>query len=88
MTSKGAAFFIFITKFVTVFRHLFVYDSEKTSPTGSGLMYLIILLFGGFVTWAYFAKFDQVITAEGKVFPFSRLQEIEHYEEDLLNDSC
>ena len=38
---------------------------------GSGLMYLILLLFVGFVIWAYFAKFDQVITAEGKVYPFS-----------------
>ncbi len=84
LTSKGASFFSFITKFVTVFRHLFAYDSERTSSTGSGLMYLIILLFGGFITWAYFAKFDQVITAEGKVFPFSRLQEIEHYEGGLI----
>ena len=50
-----------------------------------GLMYLILLLFVGFVVWAYFAKFDQVITAEGKVYPFSRLQEIEHYEGGLLD---
>ncbi len=48
-------------------------------------MYLILLLFAGFVSWAYFAKFDQVITAEGKVYPFSRLQEIEHYEGGLLD---
>ena len=42
-------------------------------------------MFLGFVIWAYFAKFDQVITAEGKVYPFSRLQEIEHYEGGLLD---
>ena len=42
-------------------------------------------MFLGFVIWAYTAKFDQVITAEGKVYPFSRLQEIEHYEGGLLD---
>ena len=47
--------------------------------------YIVLLLFFGFVIWAYTAKFDQVITAEGKVFPFSRLQEIEHYEGGLLD---
>ena len=36
-------------------------------------MYLILLLFVGFVVWAYFAKFDQVITAEGKVSSFLKV---------------
>ena len=48
------------------------------------MLYVVLLLFVGFVIWAYTAKFDQVITAEGKAYPFSRLQEIEHYEGGLL----
>ena len=40
---------------------------SKERSDSSGLMYLILLLFTGFVIWAYFAKFDQVITAEGKL---------------------
>ena len=65
-----------------------MFSNEKGSKErsdSSGLMYLILLLFTGFVIWAYFAKFDQVITAEGRVYPFSRLQEIEHYEGGLLD---
>ena len=46
------------------------------SGAGSGLMFLILILFGGFVIWAYTAKFDQVITAEGKVFPFSACKKL------------
>ena len=33
-----------------------------------------------FLVWAYLAEFDQVVSAEAKVYPFSRLQTIEHFE--------
>ena len=84
--SNSKRFFGFGGKFVVVLRHLFSYEGvSKKSGAGTGLMFMILILFGGFVIWAYKAKFDQVITAEGKVFPFSRLQEIEHYEGGLLD---
>ena len=84
--SKTTGYFSFIGKALIVFRHVFSHEKGSKERLGSsGMMYLILLLFTGFVFWAYFAKFDQVITAEGKVYPFSRLQEIEHYEGGLLD---
>ena len=50
-----------------------MFSHERGSKERSGsssLMYLILLLFAGFVIWAYFAKFDQVITAEEKFILF------------------
>ncbi|MDA9689532.1 HlyD family type I secretion periplasmic adaptor subunit [Betaproteobacteria bacterium] len=86
LISNITGFFGFLGKFFIILQHVFSYEkSGKNEQGGSGLMYLILLLFVGFVVWAYFATFDQVITAEGKVYPFSRLQEIEHYEGGLLD---
>ena len=78
-----------LKKIAVVFRYIFSYEKGGDSKSGdaksgSGLLVITLLLFTVFVVWAYLAKFDQVITAEGKVFPFSRLQEIEHYEGGLL----
>lgn len=78
-----------LKKIAIVFRYIFSYEKGGDSKSGdaksgSGLLVITLLLFTVFVVWAYLAKFDQVITAEGKVFPFSRLQEIEHYEGGLL----
>jgi len=84
--SKTTGFHSLVGKSLIIFRHVFSHENGSKERVGSsGLMYLILLLFTGFVSWAYFAKFDQVITAEGKVYPFSRLQEIEHYEGGLLD---
>ena len=84
--SKTTGYLSVIGKALIVFRHMFSRETGSKERSGSsGLMYLILLLFTGFVIWAYFAKFDQVITAEGKVYPFSRLQEIEHYEGGFLD---
>ena len=84
--SKTTGLHSVVSKSLIIFRHVFSHESGSKERVGSsGLMYLILLLFAGFLGWAYFAKFDQVITAEGKVYPFSRLQEIEHYEGGLLD---
>ena len=75
----------FIGRSFVILQHVFSYEKGRKDGEGnSGLLYVVLLLFVGFVIWAYTAKFDQVITAEGKVYPFSRLQEIEHYEGGLL----
>ena len=83
--SKLLGYLTFFKKFSIIFSHLFV--REKNAREGGGLYLLvpIFFLFAAFLVWAYLAKFDQVITAEGKVYPFSRLQEIEHYEGGLLD---
>ena len=84
--SKTTGLYSVVGKSLIIFRHVFSHERGSKEGVGSsGLMYLILLLFAGFFVWAYFAKFDQVITAEGKVYPFSRLQEIEHYEGGLLD---
>ena len=84
--STTTGFTGFLGKFFIILQHIFSYEKGKNDGEGnSGLLYIVLLLFLGFVIWAYTAKFDQVITAEGKVFPFSRLQEIEHYEGGLLD---
>ena len=69
---------------MTVTLHLFVKEKNVRGSGGLSLLLPIFLLFGAFTVWAYLAKFDQVITAEGKVSPFLGLQEIEHYEGGLL----
>jgi len=84
--SNTTGFFGFIGKAFIILQHVLSYEKGgEEKQGGSGLMYIILLLFLGFIIWAYFAKFDQVITAEGKVYPFSRLQQIEHYEGGLLD---
>ena len=82
--SKTVGSVSLLKKIAIVFRYIFSYEKGKDSTSGSGLLFITVVLFTLFVVWAYFAEFDQVITAEGKVFPFSRLQEIEHYEGGLL----
>ena len=71
LISNTTGFFGFLGKFFIILQHVFSYEKGgKENQGGSVLMYLILLLFAAFVIWAYFAKFDQVITAEGKVYPF------------------
>ena len=83
--SKFTGLFSLFKKFAIVITHLFVTEKNVRNGGGVHLLVPIFFLFGAFLIWAYLAKFDQVITAEGKVYPFSRLQEIEHYEGGLLD---
>ncbi|MFL2656639.1 MAG: HlyD family type I secretion periplasmic adaptor subunit [Burkholderiaceae bacterium] len=76
--------FSFLKKTAVVITHLFGKEENVRGGGGFYLLVPIVFLFGAFLIWAYLAKFDQVITAEGKVYPFSSLQEIEHYEGGLL----
>ena len=86
LISNITGFLAFLGKFFLLLFSMCFRTKRAAKRIGRlGLMYLILLLFVGFVVWAHFAKFDQVITAEGKVYPFSRLQEIEHYEGGLLD---
>ncbi len=71
-------------KIVVVTSHLFIKEEGVKGAGGVHILIPVFLLFVAFIVWAYLAKFDQVITAEGKVYPFSSLQEIEHYEGGLL----
>lgn len=68
---KIAAFFI---------KELFSYDIENREKASTQLLMSVALIFFVTVVWSYFAEFDQVISANAKVYPFSRLQSVEHYE--------
>lgn len=68
---KITAFFI---------KELFSYDIENREKASTQLLMSVALIFFVAVVWSYFAEFDQVISANAKVYPFSRLQSVEHYE--------
>ena len=39
-----------------------------------------------FLVWASVSEFDQVVTAEGKVIPFSKLQTVQHFEGGIIKE--
>jgi adhesin transport system membrane fusion protein len=61
-------------------KELFSYDIENREKASTQLLMSVALIFFVTVIWSYFAEFDQVISANAKVYPFSRLQSVEHYE--------
>lgn len=61
-------------------KDLFSYESDGRERASSQMLFLVSGAFVAFLIWGYFAHFDQVITAQAKVYPFSRLQTIEHFE--------
>ena len=67
----------FIGKFL---QELFSYEVDKREKLSSQLVIAITGISVIFLVWAYLAEFDQVVSAEAKVYPFSRLQTIEHFE--------
>jgi len=71
---------IFVRFVLKFFYQLFSYEVDKREKLSSQLIIVITGLSVIFLFWAYLAEFDQVVSAEAKVFPFSRLQTIEHFE--------
>jgi adhesin transport system membrane fusion protein len=59
---------------------LFAYEADDREKASSQLLTVITFFTLVFLAWGYFAQIDQVIQAEAKVYPFSRLQSIEHFE--------
>ena len=66
------------TKFII--KETFSYDIENRERLSSQLLFIISAFFVLGLLWAYFAKLDQVVTAQGTVISSSRLQVIEHFE--------
>jgi len=66
------------TKFII--KETFSYDIENRERLSSQLLFIISAFFILGLLWAYFAKLDQVVTAQGTVISSSRLQVIEHFE--------
>ena len=68
-------------KITTFFiKELFSYDIENREKASTQLLMSVALIFFVAVICSYFAEFDQVVSADAKVYPFSRLQSVEHYE--------
>ena len=62
------------------FGQLFSLDRRGRGAPSTQLLFIVSGLFVIFLVWASFVELDQVVSAEGKVVPFSQLQVIEHYE--------
>ena len=63
-----------------IIKETFSYDIENRERLSSQLLFIISAFFVLGLLWAYFAKLDQVVTAQGTVISSSRLQVIEHFE--------
>ncbi len=48
-------------------------------------LWLIIFFLVGFLSWAGLSEFDRVVSGEGKVVPFSKLQTAQHYEGGIIS---
>jgi adhesin transport system membrane fusion protein len=73
-------------RFVWFFiKELFSYDADNRERLSTQLLVIVSGLFVIFLGWAAVAEFDQVVSAEAKVYPFSRLQTIEHFEGGRVN---
>lgn len=58
----------------------------QTPRGGRLILYMIILLVTAAVCWSWFAEIDDVVKAQGKVVPSSRLQEIQNLEGGVLKE--
>jgi len=63
-----------------IIKETFSYDIENRERLSSQLLFIISAFFVLGLLWAYFAKLDQVVTAQGKVISSSNLQAVEHFE--------
>lgn len=59
---------------------LFRYEKDSREELSTRLLTTITFFTLIFIVWGYFSEIEQVIQADAKVFPFSRLQSIEHFE--------
>jgi adhesin transport system membrane fusion protein len=72
--------FFGITSFIKFIYSLFSYEIDKQDSITHHLVWIIFFAFAGFLTWAYLAEIERVVTANGKAYPYSKLQTVEHYE--------
>jgi len=60
------------------------YDlSGRANLSRRFLLYVALTVFV-FVIWAGFSQFDQVISSEAKIIPFSKLQTVQHFEGGII----
>ena len=67
-------------------KDLFSYSIDDEMKGSSNILGLIAVIFLVFLAWAYFVELDRVVTATGKSFPTSKLQEVEHYEGGTISE--
>ena len=58
---------------------------DRSSASQRFLM-IVTMAIVFFLVWASVSEFDQVVTAEGKVIPFSKLQTVQHFEGGIIKE--
>jgi len=62
----------------------FSLGGHRGEGLGRRFLWLIVGGLIGFVVWAFISEFDRVVSAEGKVVPFSKLQTVQHLEGGIV----
>ena len=57
---------------------------SQTTPKSRLVLWLILLVFAGFLTWAHFAKVEEITKGDAKIVSKSREQIIQSLEGGLL----
>jgi adhesin transport system membrane fusion protein len=66
-------------------RMLFSSASTTKSNLSSKFLFYVFVTIIFFVGWAMLSDFDQVISSEAKIIPFSKLQTVQHFEGGIIN---
>lgn len=72
---------------VWAFTHILMESQGRERSRASHRFLMIVSLFVlFFLLWASMSEFDQVVTAEAKVIPFSKLQTVQHFEGGIIKE--
>lgn len=76
--------FQFLSHFYRQVTGFFSLGDRPKDKLGRKFLWLIVSGLIGFVVWAFISEFDRVVSAEGKVVPFSKLQTVQHLEGGIV----
>jgi len=65
---------------------MMINDDFETPRTTHLILWLIIILLGSLLWWAYYFEIDEVARGEGKVIPSSQIQVIQNLEGGILSE--
>jgi len=61
---------------------------KPTSPTGHLVILIVVVIVAFFVIWSVFGRMDEVVTARGRVFTISGVQEIQVVNSGVVKEIC
>ena len=59
--------------------------NQREIYSGTGVVWIILAAFLGFMTWSYYFELDQFVRAQSKVFSQSRVQVIQSVDGGVLD---